>query len=84
MFAEVLIEYSAKSIDKTFTYKVPEHLQSVIKVGMKVLVPFGPKTINGFITNIVNVYNDEYEIKNPKIKFRLFRKHFHFVRVVLM
>lgn len=63
MFAEVLIEYSAKSIDKTFTYKVPEHLQSVIKVGMKVLVPFGPKTINGFITNIVNVYNDEYEIK---------------------
>ena len=63
MFAEVLIEYSAKSIDKTFTYKVPEHLQSVIKVGMKVLVPFGPKTINGFITNIVNDYNDEYEIK---------------------
>ena len=63
MFADVLIEYSAKSIDKTFTYKIPEHLTSVIKVGMKVLVPFGSKTINGFIINIVNEYNDNYEIK---------------------
>ena len=63
MYAEVLIEYSAKSIDKTFTYKIPKTLQGVIKVGMKVLVPFGPKTINGFVTNIINNYQDSYELK---------------------
>ena len=63
MYAEVLIEYSAKSIDKSFTYIIPEHLSGIIKVGMKVLVPFGPKTINGFVTKIVNDYKDTYELK---------------------
>ena len=36
MFAEVLIEYSAKSIDKTFTYIIPNKLKDILKVGMKV------------------------------------------------
>ena len=35
MYAEVLIEYSAKTIDKTFTYIIPEHLKDKIKIGMK-------------------------------------------------
>ena len=43
MYAEVLIEYSAKSIDKTFTYIIPENLISILKVGMKVIIPFGKK-----------------------------------------
>ena len=63
MYAEVLIEYSAKSIDKTFTYSIPDRLKNDIKVGMKVLVPFGPKTINGFVTNIKNSINEDYELK---------------------
>jgi len=63
MYAEVLIEYSSKSIDKTFTYIIPSHLKEDIKVGMKVLVPFGPKTINGFVTNIKDNINEDYELK---------------------
>lgn len=63
MYAEVLIEYSAKAIDKTFTYIIPEHLKDKIKIGMKVLVPFATKTINGFVTNIIEEYNDTYELK---------------------
>lgn len=63
MYAEVLIEYSAKAIDKSFTYIIPEHLLGIIKVGMKVLVPFGPNTINGFVTKILNNYEDTYELK---------------------
>ena len=49
MYAKVLIEYKVKSLDRTFTYKVPEHLEDIIKKGMKVIVPFGnsDKTING-------------------------------------
>lgn len=64
MYAEVLIEYSAKSIDKTFTYIIPTSLSSDIKVGMKVQVPFGNKIINGFVTNIKDSYNDDYELKS--------------------
>lgn len=63
MYAEVLIEYSAKSIDKTFTYIIPKHLKNDIKPGMKVLVPFGTKIINGFVTKIINDYAEPYELK---------------------
>ena len=64
MYAEVLIEYSAKSIDKSFTYIIPESLKDVIKVGMKVIVPFNNKKIYGFVINILNNYEDSYELKS--------------------
>ena len=41
MIASVLIEYNVKSLDKTFDYLVPNKLINKIKVGNKVLVPFG-------------------------------------------
>ena len=63
MYAEVLIEYSAKSIDKTFIYIVPKSLSDDIKVGMKVQVPFGSKVINGFVTNVLDSYSADYELK---------------------
>ncbi len=66
MYANVLIEYSAKSIDKTFTYIIPEELKKDIKVGMKVLVPFGSKIINGFVTGITDTFTDTYELKEIK------------------
>ncbi len=63
MYADVLIEYNAKSIDKTFTYIIPENLLNQIKVGMKVLVPFANRIINGFVTNIKETNDSEYELK---------------------
>lgn len=63
MYAEILIEYPTKKIDKYFTYKIPSTLQDAINVGMKVKVPFGNKTINGFVMNIKNEYNSDYELK---------------------
>ena len=63
MYAEVLIEYNSKAIDKTFTYLIPDSLKAKIKKGMKVKVPFANKIINGFITNIIDSYNSEYDLK---------------------
>ncbi|MGM9834374.1 MAG: primosomal protein N' [Bacilli bacterium] len=63
MFAEVLVEYNAKSIDKTFTYKIPDYIKDNLKIGMKVLVPFGNKLINGFVTKIKNSYEESYSLK---------------------
>lgn len=59
MYAEVLIEYKVKSLDRTFTYIIPEYLKNIIKPGMKVTVPFGlgDDTINGFVTKIKNDTN---------------------------
>ena len=59
MFAEVLIEYPTKKIDKYFTYKVPNNLLDIINVGMKVKVPFGTKIINGFVMKLKDIYNEQ-------------------------
>ena len=47
LYASVIIP---RPLDGTFTYRVPENLQAIIAVGMRVVVPFGPRR---FITGIV-------------------------------
>lgn len=51
MIAEVIINSNAKDLDKTFDYEVPEEMQDKIKIGNRVLVPFGRRKIleEGFI-----------------------------------
>ena len=41
MIAEVIINRTAKKLNRTFDYHVPEILEGLIFVGSKVLVPFG-------------------------------------------
>ncbi len=63
MFASVIIEYGAKKISRMWTYKIPERLQNVIKVGMKVYVPFGVQKIHGFVLDIFPTYQNDIELK---------------------
>lgn len=41
LIAQIAVENAVYSFDKPFSYAVPPHLQDVISVGMRVLVPFG-------------------------------------------
>lgn len=41
MVAEVVINRSAKKLNKTFDYNIPEELKDLVIIGSKVLVPFG-------------------------------------------
>ena len=72
MYAEVIIEYPVKSLDKFFTYQVPKKYLDIIKIGMKVKVPFGCKLLNGIVLNLTYEKPD-YETKeissldNPNI-----------------
>ena len=63
MYANVIIEYPVKSLNKMFIYKVPEKLQDVIKVGMKVYVPFGTKEVFGFVMELKDTNDTDYELK---------------------
>ena len=63
MFADVLVELKAKRIDKTFTYLIPNNQIDKVKVGIRVLVPFGKQTLEGFVLNIEKDKNIDYEIK---------------------
>ena len=63
MYCNVLVELKAKKIDKTFTYLIPNHLIDKVKIGIRVLVPFGKQTLEGFVLNIENKNNIDYEVK---------------------
>lgn len=52
MIIGVLVELSNKSIDKIFDYLVPDKFLSLIKEGIRVEVPFGHQTLEGFVLEI--------------------------------
>jgi len=63
MYANIIIEYGNKAVDREFTYIIPDFLREKIKVGHRVLVPFNGKNIEGFVLKINNEYNGDYELK---------------------
>ena len=64
MYIKVLVELSAFNIDKTFTYHVSDIFTDKIKIGIRVLVPFNNQKLEGFVLEIVNDVNEDYEIKD--------------------
>ncbi len=54
MIVGVLVQLSSKSVDKIFDYKVPFELESFIKIGIRVEVPFGHQKLEGFVLEIKN------------------------------
>ncbi len=64
MYVEVLIQFNVKSLDYTFTYSVPLNLQSEIKIGKRVKVPFRNKNIEGFILDIKDKIECDYKVKD--------------------
>lgn len=63
MYAQILIEYNNKTIDKTFTYLIPKTLKDKIKVGMQVRVPFNKRLISGFVLKISDTFLGDYDLK---------------------
>lgn len=68
MIAEVLIEYSVKLLDRTFDYLVPNELKKDIKVGQKVLIPFGNKIVEGFVMGLKEDSDNQEEFEYKEIK----------------
>lgn len=50
--ASVIVDVPARQTDRAFDYLIPEHLIGVIQTGMRVIVPFGPRKIQGFVTEV--------------------------------
>ena len=60
MYADILVEIN--SIEQTFTYKIPNNL--VVSPGQRVLIPFGKRTVEGFVIKTHNKEDHDYNIKN--------------------
>lgn len=63
MIASILLEIKSKSVDKTFDYKIPDHLKDTLKVGMRVQVPFGSQKLEGYCLEIKETSTGSYELK---------------------
>ncbi|SFB19617.1 replication restart DNA helicase PriA [Lentibacillus halodurans] len=52
--AKVIVDVPASSINQTFDYQIPERFQEMLKPGMRVMVPFGPRKIMGYVVGRTN------------------------------
>ncbi len=64
MIAQVIINTTAKKLNTTFDYNIPEHLQEFISIGTKVMVPFGRKKDleEGFVVGLKET--SQYQVKD--------------------
>ncbi|MDX2363234.1 primosomal protein N' [Bacillus altitudinis] len=64
MIAEVIVDVTTKAIDRPFDYRVPDRFKGLVRAGMRVVVPFGPRKIQGFVTKI----KEETDVQSGNIK----------------
>ncbi|WP_088069365.1 primosomal protein N' [Gottfriedia luciferensis] len=58
-YASVIVDVSVRQTDRPFDYKIPASWQDAIQPGMRVLVPFGPRKVQGFVLSIKETTNLE-------------------------
>ncbi|WP_144550202.1 primosomal protein N' [Peribacillus simplex] len=63
--ASVIVDVPAKQTDREFDYRIPEKWNQVIKPGMRVIVPFGPRMVQGFVTGL-KAKSDFAKLRNIK------------------
>ncbi|PKM50651.1 MAG: primosomal protein N' [Firmicutes bacterium HGW-Firmicutes-7] len=74
-YANIILEISTKSLDRPFTYLIPESLQSSVDIGSIVTIPFGPsnREVKGYVVSLTDqIQFDETKLKsifnvNPSI-----------------
>ncbi len=52
MVVSVLVEITSRNTDKMFDYQVPKSIEEQVKIGIRVVVPFANRTLQGFILEV--------------------------------
>lgn len=67
MYAKVIVDITHEKLDKVFEYRIPSELESVLKVGVEVIVPFGlgNRETNGYVIGISETCQYESEKIKP-------------------
>jgi primosomal protein N' (replication factor Y) len=47
--AQIIVDLKVRNTDKVFDYIVPPELRAQMRVGLRVLVPFGTRTLEGYV-----------------------------------
>lgn len=64
MFAQVVVDVAAKQTNRPFDYLVPAALAPWIEIGSRVGVPFGPRTVLGFVVSL----SDTTDVDRKRLK----------------
>ncbi|MFA8437552.1 primosomal protein N' [Pueribacillus sp. YX66] len=62
MIAKVIVDVATSQTDRPFDYKVPNQWTSIIERGMRVIVPFGRRKVQGFVID----FQEESDISKLK------------------
>jgi len=57
--AKVIVDVPSSVVNQTFDYAIPLPFQEILEPGMRVIVPFGPRKITGFV--IKRIEDSPYE-----------------------
>ena len=63
-YANIIVDISHEKLDKTFQYLIPEELQDEVRLGVLVDIPFGNRSITGYVVELT----DEAEYDVDKLK----------------
>ena len=66
LIAEIWANVKVKSVNKTYTYEVPDNL-NFITTGWRVIVPFGGQKIDGFVIKIYEGNENDFDFKLKSI-----------------
>ena len=75
MIAEIIINRTAKKLNRTFDYNIPQKYEDLVEIGSTVLVPFGKgeNLEEGYVIGLKE--STTYEVKDiAKIKYNLTEK----------
>ena len=64
MYANVIVDISHEKLDKTFQYSIPDELLCDIRPGVCVDIPFGSRTITGYVIEVTD--EPEYDTARTK------------------
>lgn len=52
MIAQVIVDVASNQTDRLFDYVIPDAFKDTIQPGMRVVVPFGPRKVQGFVMKV--------------------------------
>lgn len=53
-YAQVVVEIADRKVDRPFHYHIPPQLKECVKPGVRVLVPFGNRELDGYVVGITD------------------------------
>ncbi|MFP3389751.1 primosomal protein N' [Brevibacillus sp. SIMBA_040] len=66
MIAQIIVDVPVNRTNRPFDYRVPDWLTPIIHVGSRVIVPFGPRKLQGYVISILEQTVDQVE--NSRLK----------------